>query len=532
MDFRAQFKKWTPLLAVVLFGVLTFLFARFFLNSLGGPRAMNETFPLLSNGGGRFVSTLLLAIFFSLFLPSKLTFWLFVFPCSVFCALYAPFARVYGFPDYQSLISVLATNQEEAFEFLSQIPFKVYLKGVLVPILGLGAFFLANKFSIKPWRNKVYMLASLLVFVICAEPSVFVRKTITAAYQTHKTISELKISSAKNSWPKGEPVKDNKDYILVIGESARKDYFHLYGYPVANTPFLDSVNSITVDGLKAGGTYTIGSLTNMLTTGNKEKWEPKFDYSLLDLANKSGIETYWISNQGLAGKWDSPVSVIGFKAKTTKFLHSGEYDSKNLSDYLLIRQLRHIVYSKTKGARLIIVHTLGSHPDACRRVEDVEDKYEVTRKDLDYVACYVTSIKKADAFLEQVYSMMKKSSAKTGRPFSIIYFSDHGQIHRNINGQTIINNNSASKFHYDIPLIRIDSDAKTRVKLTSQKSGLNFTEGLAHWMGIQNPKLQNYDLFDGKDDPSDYGLSKKIEAIKNPADPAIDISPYLKTKKP
>ncbi len=491
---------------------------------------MNEAFPFLTNGGGRLASTLLLAIFFSLFIPSKLTFWLFVFPCAVVAALYSPFARVYGPPDYQSLISALATNKEEAFEFLTQIPIKVYFKGALVPGLALLSYYLAHISHIRPWRNKVYILTSLFIFIVFTEPSAFVRKTFTAAYQTQKTINELKNASTTNSWPDGPKVLQDKDYVLIIGESARKDYFHLYGYPVANTPFLDSVNSITVNGLEAGGTYTIGSLTNMLTRGDKKNWKPKFEYSLIDLANRSGIKTFWISNQGLSGKYDTPVSTIGFKANVTKFLHSGAYDSKNLSDFLLIRQLRNILDSKTKGGRLIILHTIGSHPDACRRIEDMKDKFEVTRKDLGYVACYVTSIKKTDAFLQKVYTTMQKSSAKSGRPFSIIYFSDHGQIHRNINGKIIINNNSASKFHYDVPLIRIDSDFKTRLHLKSQKSGLNFTEGLANWMGIQNPQLQHYDLFDGKDDLTDYGLSKKIEAIKNPEDPAIDISPYLKSE--
>lgn len=47
-------------------------------------------------------------------------------------------------------------------------------------------------------------------------------------------------------------------------------------------------------------------------------------------------------------------------------------------------------------------------------------------------------------------------------------------------------------------------------------------------MKIQNPNLKGYDLFDGKNDPEDFGLKQKIDAIKTPADPAVDITPYLK----
>lgn len=36
-------------------------------------------------------------------------------------------------------------------------------------------------------------------------------------------------------WGKTETTSLPKDYVLIIGESARKDYFHIYGYPVPNT---------------------------------------------------------------------------------------------------------------------------------------------------------------------------------------------------------------------------------------------------------------------------------------------------------
>ncbi len=123
---------------------------------------------------------------------------------------------------------------------------------------------------------------------------------------------------------------------------------------------------------------------------------------------------------------------------------------------------------------------------------------------------------------------MEKKKNNRGNPFSIIYFFYHVQIHTQTSSQIKIHNNAVSKLHYDIPLIKIDSGQGESVTLESQKSGLNFTEGLAHWMGIKNDQLSEYDLFDGKNDPEDYGLKEKIKSIKTPLDKAIDISPYLK----
>ena len=105
--------------------------------------------------------------------------------------------------------------------------------------------------------------------------------------------------------------------------------------------------------------------------------------------------------------------------------------------------------------------------------------------------------------------------------------SDHGLAHKTEKNKTTLTNNFASKFHYDIPLIKIDSDRNDRIELSSEKSGLNFTEGLGNWMNIQNPDLPKTSLFDGKNDLTDYGLKEKINLISTPKDPAIDLTGKL-----
>ncbi len=47
-------------------------------------------------------------------------------------------------------------------------------------------------------------------------------------------------------------------------------------------------------------------------------------------------------------------------------------------------------------------------------------------------------------------------------------------------------------------------------------------------MGIQNSELPKYDLFDGINDSTDYGLRAKIKSIRTPEDPAIDLTGKLK----
>ena len=54
-----------------------------------------------------------------------------------------------------------------------------------------------------------------------------------------------------------------------------------------------------------------------------------------------------------------------------------------------------------------------------------------------------------------------------------------------------------------------------------------FTAGLASWLQIKNPQVPKYDLFDGVNDKTDFGLSEKIKQIKLSPDPAIDITNVL-----
>lgn len=98
----------------------------------------------------------------------------------------------------------------------------------------------------------------------------------------------------------------------------------------------------------------------------------------------------------MVGKYDTPVSAIGRKADESIFINKGDYSDKNISDFALLKPFKQILNQKTGQSRLIILHTMGSHPDACKRILDIRNPYKTKDEDLSYVACYLTSIKKTD----------------------------------------------------------------------------------------------------------------------------------------
>lgn len=468
------------------------------------------------------------AIFLLYLIPNRKTFYWIVLPLSIAAAFFTPISLLYGNIDYQAMISVLATNTQEADEFLRQIPTKYFLQSLCVPFIACISFWLSQKLNIRPWRNKLGVLASVFILIIAVKPTNIIDNISSTYVTTKEDLQALKQYVNNASWTDVAKSTANKDYVLIIGESARRDYFHLYGYPIPNTPFLENVPGATVvEGMTSAAHYTVGSLTNMLTVGEKANLKPRYDYNLIDLANLAGIRTHWISNQGYIGKHDTPVAAIANRAQDVFFFNKQSYEKTNISDFFLLSPFTERLANPASGPRLFVLHTMGSHPDVCKRVTDVKDPLKVRKQYYKQIACYVDSIRKTDAFIARTYKILLEQSLKNNRPFSIIYFSDHGLCHKVTEDKLLINNNELSHYHHDIPLIRIDSDQQERNYVKNLKFGFNFTEGLAHWMGIRSSALADQDLFDGKDDLNDLGFYERVRSRKPHMDPAVDLLPYL-----
>lgn len=419
----------------------------------------------------------------------------------------------------------LQQTPAEMKEFFNAIPSKNYIYSLLMIISILLYKHLTNKFNIQFYRNKALLTVFIVFAMLKQAPFAYINHLFIACKEVKNELTKLNESAIANKWGKSTLKNSTYDtYVLIVGESARKDYHHAFGYPINNTPFMSNAKGILVDGLTSGGSNTITSLRLMLTKSDK-KWQPNYNLNFIDLAKQAGIETYWLSNQGYIGEFDTPISVIAKRSSHAYFTKYGSYDAKNTSDFLLLDHIQRIVNQNEKKKKLIVVHLLGSHPNACERVVDYKKIINSTNKTFSYINCYISSIKKTDEFIKQTYNMLNIQYKEKNSTFSLVYFSDHGLIHQKVNDIIYLNNSSVSKLHYDIPLFKISSDSKERKFCKSFKSGLNFTDGIGNWLGIVNANLdKDSNLFDCISDKNDYGLFKKIEAISSPADYAINIS--------
>ena len=489
-------------------------------------------------GSGMFtepnVALILLATITILLLSSsKKSFYFILLPLALLHAFYTPTGLNFGPPSYQYIASLFATDMLETKEFLLQIPVSSYLIAFAIPILIFLQYKSAVKFGIKFYRNKTFIALATLLFAYnmpLAEP---IKETVSSTLKIVDEVQKLKQISQSDNW--GKSTLENSrydDYVIVLGESARKDYHHAYGYPIENTPFMSNAKGTLIDGFRSAGTNTVASLRLMLTFPDKEKWEPNYSLSLVDLIKSAGIKTYWLSNQGMIGKFDTPVSSLASKSDETFFLKKGgSFNSTNFSDFDLLPKFAQVLENSVQGKRFIVLHIYGSHPMACDRIEDYPKIFD--DKDLNpkygYLNCYVSSIKKTDEFLKRVYDQLEENAKKNHRTFSMIYFSDHGLCHQQDEKNNILlfNQNCFSREHHNIPLFKISSDDTERKEYKVFKSGLNFLEGIANWIGIKNPQLtQTEDLFSNESDKNDFGLQKRIdEKYRKDDDPAIDIRP-------
>ncbi|MQC08418.1 phosphoethanolamine transferase [Morganella morganii] len=471
-------------------------------------------------------SAFLLSILIIIFNSSKKAFWFVIFPITLLYAIYSPIGLIFGSPNYQYVASIFATDLLESKEFFSQLPLYNYLCPFII-IFGLLLFrFLTVKYKIDFYKNKTVLCIFIFFALLDQSPFSYFKTVIDSAQKVKDELVNLNYTKAESTW--GESVLTDKStydtYVLVIGESARKDYHSAYGYPVINTPFISTEKGLLVDGLTSGGPNTISSLRLMLTHPDKNNWEPDYTKSFIDLVNSAGIETYWISNQGYIGEFDTPITAIAKNSTHKKFLKYNEYKSKNTSDFQLLPSIREAIESHPRKKKLIVVHLYGSHPQACDRINDYKLIVPVQDQKYSYLNCYISSINKTDDFLKEIYGLLENEYKTQHASFSMIYFSDHGLAHREIDGVIHFNNNRQSKLHYEIPLFMTSSDAAEHKACKSSKSGLNFTDGIAGWLGIKNAHLQSdYSLFDCQDDPDDYGLREKIQNFPEELDPAIDI---------
>ncbi|HGJ5884530.1 phosphoethanolamine transferase [Arsenophonus sp.] len=418
-------------------------------------------------------------------------YFIFIFMFSFAGAVYFPVSFLYGSPSLTITTSLSYTNLNETIDFILSISNYLLLISSLILVIG----YVCATFKLKIKRKVKIIAFCIFISVLLYGPIKdyknegyfnilntgypevkFIKDFYYAKEETKKLFS---LMSEKDEFQPGNVTTLFDTYVVVIGESARRDFMHAYGFPVNNTPFMSSANGILFTHYISAGATTQHSLINSLSI------PPKIANNIISLAKKRGFITYWLSNQGAVGFNDTPIAAIGRKADYSFFLKKGNSsDSRASNDAELLPEIAKAINS-SQQKKVIVIHLMGSHPRACSRTNGQYDTFYKNKE----ISCYVQSIKNTDKLLAAIHQYLTESHSK----WSMMYFSDHGLgfSGKNNSEELKLIHEDRYKQGFEIPLFITAYNAKERQYITAQRSALNFFSLFSQWSGIGDNRIDN-----------------------------------------
>lgn len=435
---------------------------------------------------------------------------------AVIAFLYCPVGLTFGPPDLNAMTSVAYTDQAESLEFLMSISVWKWLIAVSILLSAMSCCLLKTKTNFVLPR----ILSLLSIFCFFSMP-------IKAAYQENnfslldshyppiRFVNDARnaykqVNADKKFYEHNMKMPDDWDndihgdnyntVVIVIGESVRRDFMSAYGFPVNNTPFMQSTPGIIFTDYISSGPATVLSLTHSLYRYKNGQIE--YNNSIVRLLGKSGYHTSWISNQGVFGSSDSPVSLAGKQADEYRFVKNG---SSNKFLYSPDEKMLPLVSEalNRKGKKAIFIHLMGSHPMACVRTNDQYDTFFRSKE----ASCYVQSIKNTDAFLAQVYAMLGQDQ----QSWAMMYFADHGlRVVDKGTSEERLQHADKYQNNYDVPLFVTTSNMGESRKITAPRSGFDLIPLVAQLVGITEPSTDvQCDLYSDEACGNDRVVLKK-----------------------
>ena len=419
--------------------------------------------------------------------------WVVIFPIGLTAVLYFQSGYIYGHPNIGIIASLLETNKRESIEFLLAVPIKVWILNAILVML--FCYYLIRVKFVFQWRKSAILVGGICFYF--SSLSLFINHIYISTEHYLIQMKAIKKSIHQTAdWIILNAKPKYKNYVLVVGESMRKDYMSAYGYPIDTTPFLAKTPGILVNGYLSTASHTAVSLPRTLGISHGLDLHPVDN--IITLANAAKMKTIWLSNQGFIGKYDTAVSAIAVHATEKQFLKKGNFLTNNTSDYALLPLFKQALAQPYNGSKLIVVHIMGSHENFCDRIK--KDIYGLKDKDL---SCYLSTYNQTDAIIKTVVNDLKA----TQESYSLFYFSDHGLDNvSSVKGQTQLVHGDLYKQNYEVPLIEIASDIKQHITLNKQISAFDFMSIFSDWIGVKTTQIPAFSVYQAP-------LVKNIEVL-------------------
>jgi glucan phosphoethanolaminetransferase (alkaline phosphatase superfamily) len=246
-------------------------------------------------------------------------------------------------------------------------------------------------------------------------------------------------------------------HILVIGESARRDSWSVYGYQRKTTPYLEQLGAEAVffHHAVADANFTTAVVPMILTGMSPDRFDMgSISGNLVDLAEEAGYSTAWLMNQ------DPHISLlIGVHADRMVYppsLSTLVEGHLPLDERLLPDLKREIEHRGT--ARFIGLHVIGSHWQYDSRYPARFERFG-SGKGLSYLSVLsqqpdqriVDAYDNSVAYTDWILGQVIEAARLLAVPATVTYFSDHGEDLYSLDGNAGHGTSTYTKHQFDIP---------------------------------------------------------------------------------
>ena len=295
--------------------------------------------------------------------------------------------------------------------------------------------------------------------------------------------AEKKRNAEEILLPDATRISDSRDVcVLIIGESARRDHFSLYGYEKETNPYT-AKDSVVAINAKAAATNTIGgvkALVSAFPSGDLYEILPNY-------LQRAGVDVTWRT-----GNWGEP-PVKTEKYYTKDALHKRFPDMPVHYDGILFEGLREDLEANEAQKVFVVIHTYTNHGPSyntnypkefevftpvCNTVE----MSQTSREEL--LNAYDNSIVYADYLTHSVIEAVRSLDRRA----LVLFVSDHGEsLGENNLYMHGVPMAMAPKEQLEIPYVVWTSDPSLRVKDLAEVGQYSVYHTVLRFLGIESP---------------------------------------------
>lgn len=251
-------------------------------------------------------------------------------------------------------------------------------------------------------------------------------------YDDLKEVNEF---NDKNKGFSYKPVlvnQDEKTIVLILGETARKKNFQIYGYSRENNPNLIKEHDlISFTNVTTCANFTLSSVAQIMSSVGPVNYKDIYnELGLMAAFKESGYKTYWITNQDY-----SLGSIFSLYSKSADVFKDVSTTLDMAGNDLKTLPVFDDIIKDGNKRRFIVIHSAGSHyrynlrypKEFARYKPELDNNIGVADNGVEFKSRYLNSydntILLTDYFLSEIIKKLKINKEQS----IMMYLSDHGE---------------------------------------------------------------------------------------------------------